>query len=542
MSRKKFETIGLMIDLSRNAVMSMDAWRKFIPIISKMGYNAIFLYTEDTYEVEGEPFFGYMRGRYSIEEMKELDALGAEWGVEMIPCIQTLGHLTQIFRWKAFENDTPSTLLVGSERTYQLIDRMFKTLSECFRTRRIHIGMDEAPDVGRGKYLDQHGYKPQNEVMREHLTKVKEIGDKYGYEMLMWSDMFFRPWNNHSYYTTKCKIPKEYREAVVDGILPVYWDYYMPTEERYDDMLSNHKQFGRELWFAGGIWTWLGFTPSNSWTVKSMVPAISACRKYKVKNVFFTLWGDNGAECSRYSVLASMFYVAEVCRGNNDVSKIKAKFKSRFGIDYDEFCLLDEPNRVAINPNSIFENNSTSKYMLYSDYLAGHYDFTVKRGGNEFYRELAPKLAAVAKKSRRYGYLFDTQAKLSAILADKYELGVKTREAYKAGDKAELLRLANEEYSRIEKNLPIFHRAFEKQWMLENKTYGFEIQEQRLGGLLARTKSCKRRLIDYAEGRIASIPELEEEILPFGNYTPGYGTYLNRYNKIISANIVDHDE
>ena len=542
MSKKKFETLGLMIDLSRNAVMSMEAWRKFIPIISKMGYNAVFLYTEDTYEVEGEPFFGYMRGRYSIEEMKELDALGAEWGVEMIPCIQTLGHLTQIFRWKVYDSDTPSTLLVGSERTYELIDRMFKTLSECFRTRRIHIGMDEAPDVGRGKYLDEHGYKPQNEVMREHLSRVKEIGDKYGYEMLVWSDMFFRPWNNHGYYTTKKEIPKEYREAVIDGILPVYWDYYMPTEERYDDMLYNHKQFGRELWFAGGIWTWLGFTPSNKWTVKSMVPAINACHKYKVKHVFFTLWGDNGAECSRYSVLASMFYVAEVCRGNTDEAKIKAKFKSRFGIDYDEFCLLDDPNRVALNPNSIFENNSTSKYMLYSDCLAGIYDFTVKKGGNAHYADLVPKLAAVAKKSRKYGYLFDTQAKLCAILADKYELGVKTREAYKAGDKAELLRLANEEYTRIEKNIPIFYRAFEKQWMMENKTYGFEIQDQRLGGLLARIKSCKRRLIDYASGKLDSIPELEEEILPFGGFTPGYASYINRYNKIISANIVDHDE
>ncbi len=538
----KKKTLGVMLDVSRNAVMNMDNLKDFLKVLKKMGYNCMFLYAEDTYEVDGEPFFGYMRGRYSIEEMRELDALGAEWGVEMIPCIQTLGHLTQIFRWKAFEKDTPSTLLVGSERTYQLIDRMFKTLSECFRTRRIHIGMDEAPDVGRGRYLDENGYKPQNEIMREHLTRVKELGDKYGYELLMWSDMFFRPWNNQSYYTTKCKVPKEYCDAVVEGIKPVYWDYYMPTEERYDDMLCNHKQLCGDLWFAGGIWTWLGFSPSNKWTVKSMIPAISACKKHKVKNVFFTLWGDNGAECSRYSVLASMFYVAELCRGNTDEEKIKAKFKSRFGIDYDDFCLLDEPNRVALNPGSIFENNSTSKYMLYSDPLAGHYDFTVKRGGNRFYAELAQRLAKLAKSSRKYGYLFDTQAKLCAILADKYELGVKTREAYKAGDKEELLRLANEEYSRAEKNVTIFYRAFEKQWMAENKPQGFEIQEHRLGGLLMRLKSCKRRLIDYAEGRLDSIPELECEILPFGGLTPGYGSYLNRYEKIISANIVGAEE
>ena len=36
------------------------------------------LYTEDTYEVDGQPYFGYMRGRYSKEEMKEIDDFAAE--------------------------------------------------------------------------------------------------------------------------------------------------------------------------------------------------------------------------------------------------------------------------------------------------------------------------------------------------------------------------------------------------------------------------------------------------------------------------------
>jgi hypothetical protein len=68
----KFETVGLMIDVSRNAVMSIEGWRRFLPLISEMGYNAIFLYMEDVYEVIDEPFFGYMRGRYTLSELSEL--------------------------------------------------------------------------------------------------------------------------------------------------------------------------------------------------------------------------------------------------------------------------------------------------------------------------------------------------------------------------------------------------------------------------------------------------------------------------------------
>ena len=60
----------------------------------------------------------------------------------------------------------------------------------------------------------------------------------------------------------------------------------------------------------------------------------------------------------------------------------------------------------------------------------------------------------------------------------------------------------------------IFHRAFEKLWFTENKPYGFEVQDLRLGGLMQRIDSCRRRLKDYVNGKLESIPELEEELLP----------------------------
>ena len=105
MPKYKYDTFGVMIDLSRNAVMSLEGWRKLLPLLKKMRYDTVFLYMEDTYEVEGEPYFGYMRGRYSVEEMRELDELGASYGIEMIPCIQTLAHLDTLMHWRYYNFD-----------------------------------------------------------------------------------------------------------------------------------------------------------------------------------------------------------------------------------------------------------------------------------------------------------------------------------------------------------------------------------------------------------------------------------------------------
>ena len=106
---------GVMLDMSRNAVMKPEQVKKFAKIISGFGYNMIQLYTEDTYEVEGEPYFGYMRGRYTQAEIRDIVEYCETIGVEIVPCIQTLAHLNQIFRWRSVYyqiNDCEDILLV----------------------------------------------------------------------------------------------------------------------------------------------------------------------------------------------------------------------------------------------------------------------------------------------------------------------------------------------------------------------------------------------------------------------------------------------
>ena len=65
-----------MFDCSRNAVLNLKSVKKYIDLLAKMDYKGLMLYTEDTYEVNNEPYFGYLRGRYSKEELKEISSYG----------------------------------------------------------------------------------------------------------------------------------------------------------------------------------------------------------------------------------------------------------------------------------------------------------------------------------------------------------------------------------------------------------------------------------------------------------------------------------
>ena len=521
--KSNFETFGVMIDMSRNAVMSIEGLERFLTLLSRMGYNCVMLYTEDTYEVDGEPYFGYMRGRYTKQEMKHIDEFAASLGMSVIPCIQTLAHLETAFRWGKIPVDCDDIMLADDERTYELIDRMFATLSECFTSRKIHIGMDEAHMLGRGKHLDIHGFEDAISIMKRHLERICEIARKYDYELMVWSDMYFRPWNGGKYVIPKCEMPRNVVQSLPESVIPVYWDYYQTDKRVYSDMMENHKQLSDKTWFAGGAWSWYGMIPYNRFTLESMLPALDACAEHGIKNAFMTMWGDDGAECSHFAQLPSLFYLAEYARGNRDEQSIKAKFKRLVGLDFDEFMRIDCPNDVVPYEG---RPRNPSKYMLYSDYFNDFIDYTVTPGAGEKYKEYAEQLRATAKKSRRYGYVFDSAAKLCDVLAIKYELGLRTRRAYESGDKATLESLARNEYAQLARLIDVYGKAFEKQWFRDNKPHGFDVQDIRIGALIRRTDACRRRILDYTSGKIDRIEELDQPLLPFRR--EGESTSLNK--------------
>jgi len=60
--------ISFMLDCSRNAIPNKGFLKKWIDILADCGYNELQLYTEDTFQVENEPYFGYLRGGFSVAD------------------------------------------------------------------------------------------------------------------------------------------------------------------------------------------------------------------------------------------------------------------------------------------------------------------------------------------------------------------------------------------------------------------------------------------------------------------------------------------
>ncbi len=507
---------GAMADVSRNAVLNVKSVKHMLRKMALMGLNAYMLYTEDTYEIEGRPYFGHMRGRYTKAELKELDAYAADLGIELIPCIQTLGHLNTHLRWKAAGSykDTATVMLVGADATYELIEDMLKTCKECFTTRRIHLGLDETMDLGLGAYLKKNGYRIGHEIYLEHLNKVTKMALDHGFAPMMWSDMFFRfaGKNIPGYYDYHPDVvmTDEIAALVPKGVQQVFWDYYRPSEEFYATNIAKHKKhFGENVMYAGAVWLWDGYCPQFRRSLMSTYPALEACRKGGVREVLTTIWLSGGCQGQMMLSLAGLaWYASYEYKGAREDADVKETFENACGVSYEDFMACELP----AYPHDT--HRGLSRIMFYNDPLLGLADAHIKAVAPTlaYYEKTSARLREAAQNKGEFAPAFDVILKLSELFENKADFGIRLKAAYDAGDKKALAAMAIECDVIIEK-LQALRVAHRKAWMTYNKPFGWENNDQRYGGMIARFDTAKMRLEAYLAGEIAAIEELEEERL-----------------------------
>ena len=542
-----FRTNGAMVDMSRNAVMNVETVSRMLRKMALMGLNTYMLYTEDTYEIEEYPYFGYMRGRYTKDELKYLDAYAAKLGIELIPCVQMLGHLATHLRWSATDayRDTSSVLLVGEEATYRLIDRMLATIAECFTSRRLHVGMDETHDLGTGKSLDKNGYRDRRELYFAHLERIIEMSRAYGFEPMMWSDMFFRlagkDLKGYRDYDVRVEFTDEIVKTIPKGIQQVFWDYYNADEEFYaTNITKHHALFGKDILFAGGIWTWSGHCPLYSRSLAFTVPALDACRKGGVEEVFATIW-HNGSECSLILGLAGLAWYADYdYHGCYEEESVKTCFRYACeGVSYDALMKLEFPE----HPDG--SKLSLTRAFLYNDPMVGLVDSHI--AGFEmrsYYRDVTAQLTQAVEEAGMFRPAYEVVLRLSEVLEQKVDFGVRLKAAYDADDR-ETLREMVTECDLIGQRIAELRRAHRRAWMADNKPFGWEVHDIRYGGLIARFDTVKERLEAYLDGTVTRMEELEEERLRLDgkmgeNVEPRFHSRFlwMRYQTYTTANIL----
>lgn len=511
------ESLGAMLDCSRNAVPRVESVKRLLRILSRMGYRALQLYMEDVFILEDYPYFGYGRQGYTDAELSALDDYAAALGIELVPAVQTLAHLKQTLKWDAMRDyvDVDDILLLDEEKTGRLIEAIFAKMRRCFRTEKINIGMDEAHMLGLGKYLQKHGFTDRTQLLLRHFERVHCLANRYGFRPMLWSDMFFRLAAGGEYYRADCAVDPSVGEKLPGDTALIYWDYYSFDSARYDAMLNAHLQITPNIVFAASARKANSYVPCNHFSIECARHAFPACVAQGIRQVLVTLWGDNGAECSLFSALPTLQYWAELCwHGKAEDGALRAVFAACADGSWDDFLALGEPVFTSDNPKPGREAVNASKTLLYEDVLMPL--FSSRMDIPAYTAHLEACLAQYpAQGNPAWRPLFACGEAFTRLLLQKCALTLELRTAWHAKDRDALRRLCEAGLPQLCETLDRFVRALHERWLWENKPAGMDVLDLRLGGMRQRFLTAKERLESYLAGSVETIEELDTELLPF---------------------------
>jgi hexosaminidase len=504
--------------------------KTFVVRCALMGINMVMLYTEDTYEVSGEPFFGYLRGAYTESELKEIDDYAFSFGIEVVPCIQTLGHLEQMLHWPVYSHlrDTEDVILAESEGTYEFLTKIIKAASAPFRTSRIHLGMDEAEGLGTGRYRRRMGPKPAFDIFNAHVGRVMAICQDLKLKPMIWSDMYFRIGSETGdYYDRNSTIPEHVIDEIPKGVDLVYWDYYHTDSEFYSDMIDKHMHLldGSTTVVAGAAWTWSRFWTYYPFSFTTTDAMMRAARAKGVKEVILTLWGDDGAECDYFSAFPAMQYFAEHAYAEDfDRTYLRQNFMgSCAGYDVDSLLQVSRVDEVPFVQDPSASCANISKWLIWEDILLGHlhpqFDEVESKELRIHYATLSNDLQLLLEAEREtdksyflHGIL-DFPFHVAKVLSLKVNLRNTIVHAYVNNEREALKSIVDNDVVELMKEIDLLWKSHRHVWLSRYKPFGLELLEARYGALRCRVESLRDRLNDYLERVIDSIPELEVQPL-----------------------------
>ncbi|MFX1502286.1 MAG: family 20 glycosylhydrolase [Promethearchaeota archaeon] len=208
---------GISDNISRGQSPTIDNLKKFIKELSHYKINQYYLaYMNDMFKYSNYPEIGKERGRYSKEELLELQDFANKHFIQLIPIFQTVGQWDNILHdpdyWEYGEFPGSNSLNIANEKIYELLDGMIGELSTAFKSEYFHIGADESWDVGKlasSSLVEKIGI---GQVYLNHYKKVVEIVKKYGYKkVIIYHDILYK------YNEILEDLPKD--------IIIMYWNY-----------------------------------------------------------------------------------------------------------------------------------------------------------------------------------------------------------------------------------------------------------------------------------------------------------------------------
>ncbi|XP_028263633.1 hexosaminidase D [Parambassis ranga] len=230
---------------------------RLIELFSQLGVDGLLVEYEDMFPYKGELKLLQTTSQpaYSREEVLSMQVFARSKGMEVIPLIQTFGHMEFVLKhrplWHLREvAHSVGTLNPHKEEGVRLVMEMLKQVVELHPgLNTLHIGADEVYMLGEGEesklWLASSGHTVE-QLFLSHVTKVaKAIKEAWpNMSIIMWDDMM----RGMSQDTLKAS-------GLVGLVQPMLWDYTPDLDvDKTVSLMEKYYSAGMsDLWAASSF-------------------------------------------------------------------------------------------------------------------------------------------------------------------------------------------------------------------------------------------------------------------------------------------------
>ncbi|MFN8466059.1 MAG: family 20 glycosylhydrolase [Caldilineaceae bacterium] len=196
---------GVMLDVSRDAVPTMESLYELIDKLASWKVNQFQLYTEHTFAYQQHRVVWQSASPFTAEEILALDAFCRQRFVELVPNQNSFGHMDRWVKHPAYlhlgETEPGTMRMWGQDvkipfslapvvpETVTFLDALYGELLPNFTSRLFNVNCDETFDLGQGRSQALVAAKGKGRVYLEFLLKLYELVKARGRTMQYWGDI-----------------------------------------------------------------------------------------------------------------------------------------------------------------------------------------------------------------------------------------------------------------------------------------------------------------------------------------------------------------
>lgn len=199
-----FPVRGVMLDISRCRVPTMETLRRLTDLLAGWKINQLQLYTEHTFAFTGHEIVWGESSPMTGAQIEELDQYCHDRFIELTPNFNSFGHWDRWLKHPEYRTFAESPdgfvtpwgwpsphggTLFPNAASLDLLDGLYGQLLPHFRSQRFNIGCDETWELGQGRSRELCAARGKHKVYADFLLQVAGLAFRHGRAPQFWADI-----------------------------------------------------------------------------------------------------------------------------------------------------------------------------------------------------------------------------------------------------------------------------------------------------------------------------------------------------------------